>query len=180
MKNIFYTILCFTLLSGLVSCNNGDYIADPDSNGNAAVNPITPLTSSEFTWFNSDVIMSAKINGSYWAADHVDFALDTSGSNVLIGTKDGDPNVIQLYLRDVWGPDNVYPMEWENYSRFGVYLNATSFADGGYFSYLGNSGGIKVTANDTAVLKAMFYFKGVTADQKVVTVSDGVINIVKP
>ncbi len=180
MKNIRYAILFCAFVVGLVSCNNGDYIADPASNGNGAVNPITPLTSSQFTWFNPNVELSAKINGAYWEADYVTFGIDTAGSNVIVGYKNSDPVTVSLYLRDVWGPDNVYPMEWENYSRYGVYLNGLSSVDGGYFSYLSNSGGLKITANDTDVIKGMFYFKGVSANGKVVNLSDGVINIIKP
>ena len=86
MKKKLYSLLAGLFVIGIVSCNNGDYIADPQSNGNGAVNPVTPLTSKEFTWGNNDVL-SADINGSNWKADSVTFGLDTSGANVIMGYK---------------------------------------------------------------------------------------------
>jgi hypothetical protein len=178
MKKKIYSLLAGLFVLGIVSCNNGDYIADPQSNGNGAVNPVTPLTSKEFTWGNNDVL-SADINGSNWKADSVTFGLDTSGANVIMGYKKQSDIILQLYLRDVWGPDNVYPIEWENYSRYGAVTDKTSLTEGTYFSYLGNSGGLKMTYNDTDAIKGVFYFKAVTLTGKVMNVSNGVLNYKK-
>lgn len=178
MKKIFYSLLATAFIAGLVSCNNGDYVADPQSNGNGAVNPITPLTDKEFNWSNTTDILSAEINGSKWTADHVSFALDSSGSNVIIGTKDQSPVVLQLYMRDVW-TGNLYSMEWQNYSRYASYRDASSMTEGAYLSYLSNSGGLKITHNDTDAINGMFYFKAVSATGKVMNISKGVLNFRK-
>lgn len=179
MKKKLYSLLAGLFVLGIVSCNNGDYVAEPQSNGNGAVNPITPLTSNEFTWGNNDDVLSAEINGSGWKADSVTFGLDSSGANVIVGYKQQSDIILQLYLRDVWGPDNVYPMQWENYGRYGSVIDKKSITDGSYFSYLGNSGGLKMTYNDTDAIKGVFYFKGVTVTGKIMNVSKGVLNYKK-
>jgi hypothetical protein len=96
-----------------------------------------------------------------------------------MGYKKQSDIILQLYLRDVWGPDNVYPIEWENYSRYGAVTDKTSLTEGTYFSYLGNSGGLKMTYNDTDAIKGVFYFKAVTLTGKVMNVSNGVLNYKK-
>ncbi len=63
MKCIVYSVLLFTGLSLLVACSNGTYTANPSSNANSSVNPLHPLTSSQFNWKGTDP-MSANINGT--------------------------------------------------------------------------------------------------------------------
>lgn len=178
MKKILHALLLSSIVCGIISCSNGDYNADPSSNANAAVNPITPLTDQEFTWSGEEP-MSADINGSHWTADHAYFSLDTSGANVIIGIKDNSPIQLRFYLQDVW-KGNVYDMEWHNYKRYAIYTDSTSVLFGPYYSYLSNSGGLQILQNDTAVIKGMFYFKGVTANGKTVTVNKGFFKIDKP
>jgi len=181
MKKIVYSlVLGAFVVAGLASCNNGDYINDSTSNANGAVNPVTPLKSSEFTWGNPDEKLSADINGAHWSADYVDFSLDSTGANVITGYKNNSSVIVQLYLRDVWGPDNVYSMEWENMSRHGMYMDSKNFTDGAYYSYLSNSGGLKMTYNDTNAIKGLFYFKAISNNGKIVNLANGIINVVKP
>jgi len=177
MKKVIYATLFCALSLGVVSCSNGDYQADPASNANGAVNPQTPLTSEEFTW-GGEEIMAADINGSRWVADSVYFALDTSGGNVIIGTKFNSASTLRFYLKDVWA-GNLYSMEWEDYNRSCTYADSVGIEYKMYYSYLSNSGGIKINANDTDVIKSQFYFKGVSADGKVANISNGYFNIVK-
>lgn len=178
MKKVFYSLLCAGSLLGFAACSNGDYNANPDSVENGAVNPITPLTSDEYNWGGTDP-MSAEINGAGWVADNASFTLDGSGSNVLVGTKDGSAKVMRLSLKDVWS-GNLYDMGWKNTDRYGLLTDTVNNVFTPYYSYLGNSGGIKIIYNDTDAIKGMFYFKGVTLDGQVVTVNKGYFNIIKP
>jgi hypothetical protein len=177
MKNFLNTVLLCGLICGIVSCSNGDYEASPDSNANGAVNPVTPLTQSEFTWSGTDP-MSADINGSRWVADSVSFNLDTSGGNIIVGAKYNSTPFLRFYLKDVW-TNNLYDMEWENYNRFAQYIDSIGYIDGTYSSYLSNSGGITILQNDTAVIKGLFYFKGISPNGKIVNISNGYFKIDK-
>ena len=177
MKKVIYATLLCALSLGVVSCSNGDYQADPASNANGAVNPLTPLTEEEFTW-GGDEIMVADINGNRWEADSVYFALDTSGGNVLIGTKKNSTASLRFYLKDVW-TGNLYSMEWEDYNRNCMLGDSVGGFYKTYYSFLSNSGGIKITRNDSAAIKGLFYFKGVSADGKVANISKGYFNIDK-
>ncbi|MCF8450310.1 MAG: hypothetical protein K9G49_10620 [Taibaiella sp.] len=181
MKKIFHTVLCCLVILGLNACSNGDYNADPASNANGAVNPITPLTPTQFTW-TGDEPMSADINGNRWKADNATWALDTNGANIVLGTKDNSPIRLSFYLSDVWGDvngGNTYSMEWKDYDRFGLYTDSMSIIEGGFYSYLSNSGGIKILRNDSVVFQGLFYFKGVSPTGKVVNISNGYFKIDK-
>ena len=180
MKRIFHTLALAVAIAGtLASCNNGDYVADPTSNANPGVNPVTPLTESEFTWGNQTEQLAADINGTRWVADHVSFFLDSTGANVVTGYKDESDIVLQLYMRDVW-TGNLYEMEWNNLGRYGTVINSIPTNASVYYSYLGNSGGVKISQNDSAFLRGTFYFKGVDRENNVTSVLKGVMNIEKP
>lgn len=177
MQKIAHALLvCFVVL-GLASCSNGDYQADPASNGNGAVNPVTPLASSEFTWSGTEP-MSCDINGKRWVADSVSFYLDDSGANLLYGFQFGKTPRFGFYLKDVWS-GNDYPMEWKNYNRYAVYTDSLGYIDGTFYSYLSNSGGLKIVQNDSAVIKGLFYFKGISPNGKIVNISNGYFKIDK-
>ncbi len=177
MKKIIYGLLITSISAFVMSCSNGDYQADPDSPANEAVNPITPLGDDEFTW-GGEKPMSYKVNGNFHKADYAGFALDTSGTNVIIGVMDNAPARMQFYLRDVW-KGNLYSMEWQNYTRMATYTDSLYGKYLQFSSDRSNSGGIKILRNDTAVIEAKFYFKGVTANGEVVNISDGYFYIEK-
>lgn len=180
MKRIFHTLALAAAIAGtLASCNNGDYVADPQSNANPGVNPVTPLTESEFTWGNQTEKLAADINGTRWVADYVTFFLDSTGANVVTGYKDKSDITLQLYMRDVWG-GNLYEMEWDNMKRFGTVIKSIPLDASVYYSYLGNSGGLKITQNDSAWIRGTFYFKAVDAKKNVTSVLKGVMNVEKP
>ena len=179
MRKLVYSLVFCSAVLGLVSCSNGDYQASPTSNANNAVNPITPLEPDEYSW-SGDEPMSADINGARWVADYATFGLDSSGGNVLVGYKDGSPFLLRFYLKDVW-TGNTYSMEWEDYDRFAYITDsATLFTDGAYFSYLSNSGGVHILRNDSAMIQGKFYYKGVSATGKTITVNNGYFEIEKP
>lgn len=177
MKKIFQALLIAGISASLVSCSNGDYVVDPSDNANGSVNPITPLTAAEFTWGGTKPF-SAEINGSMWVADRANFTLDGSGGNVIVATKDGSPAVMSLYLKDVWS-GNLYDMEWKNNIRYATYSDSVENKYETYFSALSNSGGLLMDRNDTAVIAGKFYFKGVSLDQKTVTINKGFFHIEK-
>ncbi|GAA4467366.1 hypothetical protein GCM10023093_23140 [Nemorincola caseinilytica] len=160
----------------MASCSNGDYQTDPKSPANGAVNPVTPLDGSEFNWSGSEPL-SMDINGSKWVADDVYFYLDTSGSNVLIASKVNSSVRLMLYLRDVWA-GNVYSMEWQNYGRRAEFSDSTYIGEI-FTSDRSNSGGLRISRNDTAVIEGKFYFKGISQNSKVVNIRNGYFKINK-
>lgn len=176
MRNFFYSALLFAGICGFSACSNGDYIANPSNGANGAVNPITPLTSAEYTW-GGDEPLSADINGSHWKADDISFGLDTSGANVIIATK--GHSFMSFRLSDVWG-GNVYDMGYQDNKRSVYYSDSGSNAMGVYRSNLGNSGGLKITRNDSSAIVGQFYFKGVNAYGQEISIRNGYFKIVKP
>jgi hypothetical protein len=177
MKKLLYGILICSVVGGMMACSNGDYQADPQSPVNGVVNPATPLSGDEFSWSGSEPL-SMDVNGKKWVADFATFVLDTSGSNVITAYKTGSPAMIHMVLRDVW-KDNVYAMEWQNYSRRSEWYDSVQGNWVKYTSDRSNSGGVKILRNDTAVIEGKFYFKGVSIDNKTVNISNGYFKVVK-
>lgn len=176
MKKLLYGTLVCAILGSLASCSNGDYKASPTSPANGAVNPITPLGGDQFTWSGNEPL-SMDINGVHWVADDVYFYLDTSGSNVLLASKAGSSVDLRLYLRDVWA-GNTYSMEWKEYSRRAQYMDSAHVGEV-FSSDRSNSGGLKITVNDTIAIEGRFYFKGVSQNGQVVNISNGYFKLNK-
>lgn len=188
MKKVLYTMLfCTGLASALTSCSNGEYTANPSSNANGSINPLTPLTSSQFTWSGTEP-MSADINGVHWVADGGAFTQDSLFTNQMVGTK-SDGTTMALLLANVWG-GNLYNMGYHVYDKFGLYIdslgpdplkspNAANAAHY-YISYLGNSGEVKVLENDSAYIKGVFYFQGVNSKGQIINVTNGYFKLPKP
>jgi hypothetical protein len=190
MKKALYSLL---LLAGitvaLTSCTNGDYTANPSSNANGSINPLLPLTSSQFTWSGTDP-MSCDINGTHWVADAAYFSVNPLVSNRIQGIKGSDSTAseICLSLNDVW-KDNLYNMGYHIYNRWGAYYTfafgdpfaepSTDIAPFIYYSHLGNSGEIKILTNDSASIKGQFYFQGVNSKGQVMNITNGYFNISK-
>lgn len=179
MKKILYSVLLAAISCVAVSCSNGDYQANPDSNANNAVNPITPLTASEFTWgSDDDAPFSADINGVHWKADNAYWGIDSSFANLIFASKDNSAKIFNLYLKDVW-KDNLYDMEWANYNRFATFGDSVNGDFPIYRSQLSNSGGVLILQNDSLKFKGKFYFKGVTTDGKIVNITNGYFDLKK-
>ncbi len=177
MKQLFYSVLMFAgVCSAMSSCSNGAYDANPAGAANTGVNPLNPLTSSQFTWVGSGSF-SGDVNGVHFVADTSAWYLDSSGTNVFVGYS-GSKGFI-FYLNNVYSV-NVYPMQYHIYNRQAAWTDSVGNVNDYYFSYLGNSGEVKVTENDSAYIKGQFYFQGVTANGRLVTVSNGTFNIAKP
>lgn len=176
MKKTFYSILFVAVTGILGACSNGDYLANPSNPGNGSINPLNPLKSEDFTWTGTDP-MSADINGTHWVAEAASFTLDTSGTNILVGTKGA--NIMGFYLNNVWS-GNLYDMGFKVGNRFGTFLDSATAVNGAYFSYLGNSGEVKILENDSAYIKGQFYFQGVTTGGKIINVTNGYFKIAKP
>jgi hypothetical protein len=177
MKKTLLGLLACSILM-FASCANGDYLAAPDSPANGAVNPKTPLETDEFGWSGGGEPVSMKVNGSNWKADDATFVLDTTGANVITAFKGTGGQVLRLYLRDVW-KNNVYPMEWQTYSRTATWGDTVNKQWVIYTSDRSNSGGVKILQNDSAVIEGKFYFKGVSINEEVVNISDGYFKVRK-
>lgn len=181
MKKILSSIL---LIAGgcilAASCSNGVYSANPNGTSNTSVNPLKPLTIDEFTWSNGSPL-AANINGAAFSADTVAWYLDSTGTNVFSGESGGKGFV--FYFSNVYAT-NLYNLSFNVVSTQAVYYTsadtATKTLGDKYLSTLGNSGQVLITQNDSAYLKGMFYFQGVSVDGNVVNISNGVFNITKP
>ncbi len=178
MKNLLYSILLFAAIGlALASCNKGAYNANTDSVANGGVNPLTPLTAPQFNWLSSGKDpMSANINGTPWTAATATWALDTTGSNVIIGYLGSQ--VMYLYLNQVYA-GNIYQMSYNDYATSGRWSDSVGSAYYSYYSYLGNSGEVYITHNDSAYIQGLFYFKGLTPSGKIVSVTDGYFRLLK-
>ncbi len=165
----------FAGVCSLFAACSGDYTANPDSNANGVVNPLTPLTSSQFTWTGTDP-MSATINGAGWVAGGSSWAIDTSGGNRLIGYLGS--TVMYLYLKEVYA-GNVYAMNYNGFNQSCTLADSVGGAYYTYYSFLGNSGEVKIIENDSAYIKGLFYCKGVTPSGQVVAINNGYFNIRK-
>ena len=179
MKKLLYSILFCAGITGLLaSCGGKDYVANPSSNANTGVNPLNPLTASQFTWTGT-APLTVYVNGAPWTADTAFYTFDdSSGTNVIVGYK--GTQALQLNLANVYA-GAIYPMQLKTYSVIAVWYNLDSSYSitSTYSSILGNSGEIKVTENDSAKMVAQFYFQGVNGSGGVNTYSNGYLSINK-
>ncbi len=166
------------LCIALASCSNGDYVANPASNGNQSINPLKPLTASEFTWAGADPV-SANINGAAWVADSAYIYADSTGTYVIGAIK--GKQMLSLYFKHTW-TGIVYNMGYHQYDVLGMWLdNTDSMYSATYFyqSALGNSGEMYQVQNDTAVFKGKFYFQAVNGKGQIINFSNGWFNLNK-
>lgn len=178
-RNIFFAVL-FIVVSLLISCS-GDYNANPDSNANYSVNP---LLGSTYNWGGTG-IMGANINGTPWVASTTGVTYtfsNSTGYNAIVGTNN-NIQYIELELYNVYG-GNKYAMGLHNGAVYGVLHDSTLYNVApkhqyDYFSYLGNSGGVEITENDSAWFKGLFYFQGVDSLGNIINVTNGYFNIPK-
>jgi hypothetical protein len=187
MKNLLYAILLFTgICIAMSACSNGDYTANPSSNGNNSVNPLNPLNKSQFDTWTGTGMVSAKIDGALWVADTATYTLDTSGTNVIIAYKDSFRQVLTFYFKNTWA-GNIYNMGYKQYStsanwfpKFSVLFDTFS-ANPKYFytSALGNSGEMYQIENDSAFFKGKFYFQAVNGSGDIVNFTEGWFDLPK-
>ncbi len=178
MRKLLYSILLFAAIGfALASCSKGAYNANTDSAANGGVNPLTPLTASQFDWIGSGKDpMSANINGTPWTAGYATWALNSAGSNIIIGYLGGQ--VMYLSLNQVYA-GNVYSMSYHDRADSSSWSDSVGSAYYSYSSYLGNSGEVYVTHNDSAYIQGLFYFKGITPTGQIVSITDGYFKLLK-
>jgi len=187
MKRILYSLL---ILAGMwvsfAACNSGAYVANPTGGANTSINPLNPLKANQFTW-SGTAPFSAVINGNQWNADTASFNFsDTTGTNILMARKGN--SYFMIALQDVYAI-NVYNMGFKTYNRYAWYVDSLNLGSGFYYasvapnyyvSYLGNSGEVFITENDSAFIKGEFYFQGVNGSGDVISVNNGYFYIAKP
>ena len=179
MKKVFYTILLLAGLSAAFAACSGTYNANPSSNANGVVNPLTPLTAAQFTWGVGSTVgsMGGVINGVAWTTNNVSYGFDT-GINSVIGVLGSQIMTLQC-LHGYAG--NIYPIAYGDTKH-----NTLTWSDsvGGsyyqFYSYYGNSGEIYVTENDSAFFKGMFYCEVLTPGGQITAINNGYFNIAKP
>jgi hypothetical protein len=184
MKNIFYSIL---VVAGVIfvvsSCSNGAYNTNPNSNQNQSINPLKPLTLSQFNW-GGGAPVSGDINGNHWQADTAFFGTDSSGASVLIAYKMNSHHAITSMMTfhlNIYKIEtgSLFNMGFHKYDQWASYWDSSTTHGRVSLSYLGNSGEIDVTENDSAFLNAKFYFQGVAPDTSLLNVLNGNINFAK-
>ena len=145
MKKIFYYTLFFTgAFCAINACSNGPYTANPSSNANNSVNPLKPLTSSQFTWGGESPV-SGDINGTHWRADTAYFGTDSSGASYVTGIKysDGSRMTFHLLIYKIES-STLYNLSYHVYDHYAGYMDSTSTGGQLALSYLGNSGEINI------------------------------------
>ncbi len=186
MKNVFNTILLFAVICGvLASCTGGDYNVNPGSNANYVVNPLKPLTSAQFSWgtgstpaiWSGTGVMGGVINGVSWSTNNVTWNLATGGDNVIIGTVGA--KVMRLDLPSVYS-GNVYTMAFHDYLQTGTWSDSVGTSYVSYYSFFGNSGEVYITENDSAYIRGMFYFEGISNSNQITAVNSGYFSFAKP
>ncbi len=176
-KTTISALFVLSLSFLLIACSSGDYKADPNSATNGVINPLNPLTASQFDWTGVSPV-SLNVNGSLWVADSAFYFLDTTGSNTIYAYK--GKQALFLYFKNTWS-GNVYSMGFHQYNCVGQWIELDSFFSAGsyYQSPLGTSGGVYITQNDTARFAGEFYFHGVNGSGKSVSITNGYFNLKK-
>src|ERR1043165_9714417 len=128
MKRILCAALMLTGISTLISCSNGDYTNNVTSPANQSVNPLKPLTASEFTWSGAEPL-SVKRNGSLWHADSAWFHYDSTGAANLFAYETSKHEGIVLHLLSTYA-GNLYNMGFKQYNILGYWMKL----DSAYFS----------------------------------------------
>lgn len=187
MRQIFYSILLVGAISFvLTACSNGDYIANPSTNANQSINPLNPLTSSQFNWVGISP-MSVKINGgALQKMDTAWYYLDTkSGFNYIVGMKGAKKVALRLF--DVWG-NNMYMLTYKDTATRLVELadsvkikvgDSTVNTLNIWSTHFGNSGEIKILRNDSATISGMFYCQLADTAGAVTNISEGYFTLPK-
>lgn len=180
MKKTFLPVLLFIAVCfGIASCSNGEYSANPGGNANGSINPLKPLTSGEFTWGGTGKF-SVKVNGSFVSTDSAYWHLDTTGANEINAfTKDG--KWIRLHLKDTYG-GNLYNMGFKQYNTYCQYLigiDTTNFTYTFCESPKGNSGGLFMNRNDSALIEGRFYCQTVSATGVITNLTEGYFKLDK-
>jgi hypothetical protein len=176
MKKIFLG-LALAGLGMMTACSNGDYTANPSGNTNGSVNPVTPLTSGEYTWGGADP-MSVYVNGSYWTPDWAGAGYPDSTGGTTIGGVKGSRAIV-IYVRDMWG-GNVYNTGYNSTYRWVAIADSMNGVYDTAYSYLGNSAGTMMVKNDSSGYKGLFYAKCVSKRGNVVNLSQGYFNLSRP
>ena len=180
MKNVFVYFLLFGAVAcGLFSaCTGGAYNANPSSNANYVINPLEPLKASQFTWGvgSTTGTIGGVINGSSWSSTNAYWVLD-SGSNDLYGSVGSA--IIYLHLNGVYA-GNVYSMGYQQYNQSCTFSDSVGSTYNSYYSYLGNSGEVYITENDSAFIRGMFYCEGISKTGEINAINNGYFNIQKP
>lgn len=166
-------MVAIATLYALGSCNNGAYVANPNTNGNNSPNPLDPLDSSGFNWGGESAI-SFKVNGSYIRMDSTvaGYRFD-SGYNIVSGYSNG--RFISIYLNEVYRGSS-YNFGLSNLQRFGTYGDTTK----GHFSYFGNVGQVYIIRSDGERFKGKFYFQAAdTIGRNIVNITEGYFDVRK-
>jgi hypothetical protein len=185
MKKLFYTIiLSVGICTIFTACDNGQYQANP-GNSVGGINPLRPLSGSEFTW-SGTAPLSCLVNGAAFQADSsaTSWTVDTSGGNIILGFKTGGTQGIALYLKPGYSGPTPYTMGYQYFNNYGTWIDSVASATSYYYSYTGNAGEVLITENDTAsgnyIIKGKFYFIGISSTGAVVAITNGYFDIKKP
>jgi uncharacterized protein DUF6252 len=180
MKRILYSGLLITGVSLLLyACSSGAYVANSSNPANGSINPLNPLTTSQFTW-PALGSLSANVNGTQWVADTAYYYLNPlNGFNVVIGTKSSPKSSLALYLFETYS-GNLYNMGFKQYNTYGIYITYDSTAiTGSYVSTAGNSGELFMQQNDTAYFKGRFYFQAIDTAHQIENLTNGYFDLHK-
>lgn len=162
MKKLFLFAVLFSSVSlGFVSCNNGDYNANP--NGSTGINPLNPPggIDQNFDWSGTDP-MSAQVNGVGWTADNASIytsPTDQSSYFVYGQSNAGDTSIITFQLKkNLVVAGQTYFIDFGNTDHTASYDAKISDGTKIYSSNLTTPGQIKILESDATHIKALFFF----------------------
>jgi len=162
----------------ILSCNNGAYDANPNTNNGGIGVPNTGGGGSggggSFDWSGTDPI-SAKVEGQSFHA-LLDNVVSLNGTIAIQGVDAGTGTSSSISLTF---PENTTAGTTIslNTASFVVYMQGAD----SYTSVMGGSGAIKVLENDATHVKGLFYatVKSMTGGSNAKTITEGYFNVTK-
>lgn len=172
-KLVLSAALLITSSLAMISCNNGDYDANPDTNNSGTPPPVIGGGSGggSFNWSGTDP-MSAKIDGNaFQAASGTGHYIAFSGSASISADNNGKTITILI-------PENTAAGATLNVggsSSLTIQENITDI----YSSSFGGNGSVKILENDATHIKGLFYGQCKNMSGTAKSITDGYFNITK-
>lgn len=170
-KLVLSAALLITSSLAMISCNNGNYDANPDTNNSGTPPPVLSGGGGggSFNWTGTDP-MSAKIAGTGFQGSSGSY-MAFNGSASISASQGGTTITILI-------PENTAAGATVNAggsSSISVQENITDI----YASSFGGNGSIKILENDATHIKGLFYGQCKNMSGAAKSITDGYFNIKK-
>ena len=170
-KLVLSAALLITSSLAMISCNNGDYDANPDTNNSGTPPPVIGGGGGSFDWSGTDP-MSAKVDGNSFQA--------TSGSGTYFPfngsasiSAEANSRRIAIAIPENTAAGTVVNVN--GMSSISITDNLTDV----YSSSFGGNGSVKILENDATHIKGLFSGQCKNMSGAVKNISEGYFNITK-